>query len=138
MKKAAKTRGRPRTSPYTRAEQLRAAKRTQRQKERRAGLATVELRLPAGQARRLRTVANTPGFSHALEEFLQNQVIDINQWPTLRELAWNRADRWIPAEEALALYERNWRFVEPAQLTQEEAALINHLKNQFGSGVMHV
>jgi len=138
MKKSAKPRGRPKTSPFTRAEQLRAAKRTQRQKERRAGLTTVALRLSAGQARRLRAVANTPGFRQALDEFLQDQVIDIKQWPTLRELAWNRADRWIPAEEALALYERNWRFVEPAQLTREEAALINHLKNQFGGGVMHV
>jgi len=138
MKKAVKTRGRPRTSPYTRAEQLRAAKRTQRQKESRAGLTTVQLRLPAGQARRLRTVAYTPGFRQALDEFLEDQVLDINQWPMLRELAWNRADRWIPAEEALTLYERNWRFVEPAHLTQEEAALINHLKNKFGGGVMHV
>ncbi len=46
MKKTTIGRGRPRTSLLTRTEQLRAAKRAQRQRERRAGLATIELRLP--------------------------------------------------------------------------------------------
>jgi hypothetical protein len=138
MKKAATTRGRPRSSPLTRAEQLRAAKSAQRQRERRAGLATVELRLPADQAERMRAAVNTPRFKQALDEFLQDMVLDINAWPKLRELAWNRADRWIPAEDALALYERHWRFVEPAQLTKEEANLIDHLKHRFGGGVLNV
>lgn len=138
MKRAATTRGRPKTSTLTRAEQLRAAKRVQREKERRAGLATIELRLPAGQAGRLRAAVSTPGIRQALDQFLQEMVLDINAWPKLRELAWNRADRWIPAEEALALYERHWRFVEPAQLTEEEAKLIEHLKNRFGGGVLNV
>jgi hypothetical protein len=138
MKKAATTRGRPRTSPLTRAEQLRAAKRAQRRREHRAGLATVELRLPADQAARLRAAINTPRFTQALDQFLQDMVLDINQWPALRDLAWNRADPWIPAEDALALYERNWRFVEPAQLTREEADLIDHLKHRFGGGVLNV
>jgi hypothetical protein len=62
----------------------------------------------------------------------------MHEWPTLRSLAWNRSDRWIPAEEALALYERNWRFVEPTRLNQEEADLIDRLKNHFGGGVLNV
>lgn len=138
MKKAAATRGRPRTSLLTRAEQLCAAKKAQRQRERRAGLATVELRLPASQATRLRAAASTPRFREALDEFLQGQVLEINQWPKLRELAWNRSDWLIPAEDALALYERHWRFVEQAQLTKEEANLIDYLKNRFGGGVLNV
>jgi hypothetical protein len=132
------TRGRPRTSPLNRAEQLRAAKRKQRQRERRAGLAAVELRLPAIQAARLRTAAGTPAFGKWLQQFLDEVVLDINRWPALRELAWNRADRWIPAEEAFALYERNWRLVDPALLTQEEADLIDRLKQRFGGGVLNV
>jgi hypothetical protein len=60
---------------------------------------------------------NARGFRQALGRFLHDEVLDTDQWPTLRALAWNRADRWIPAAEALALYERNWRFVEPARLT---------------------
>ncbi|MEX2524402.1 MAG: hypothetical protein WD750_05550 [Gammaproteobacteria bacterium] len=138
MKSPASTRGRPRTSPLTRTEQLRTAKRAQRQRQRRAGLTTVELRLPTEQAERLRAAVNTPRFGEALNRFLQNEVLDINEWPVLRELAWNRADRWIPAEEALALYERNWRFVEPERLTQAEADLLDHLKHRFGGGVLNV
>jgi hypothetical protein len=138
MRKPSTTRGRPRTSPLTRAEQLRAAKRAQRLREREAGLATVELRLPNRQAEQLRIAAATPRFAHALDQFLQHEVLDIDAWPALRELAWNRADRWIPAEEALALYERNWRFVEPAHLTSAEADLIDRLKQRFGAGVLNV
>lgn len=138
MKKTVKMRGRPKTSPLTRAEQLRAAKGAQRQRERRAGLTTVELRVPADQAARLRAAMNARGFRQALGRFLHDEVLDTGQWPTLRALAWNRADRWIPAAEALALYERNWRFVEPARLSREEAALIDELKNRFGKGVLNV
>ena len=138
MKKTTTRRGRPRTSLLTRTEQLRAAKRAQRQRERRAGLTTIELRLPVTQAERLRAAVNLPGFKPALDQFLQDIVLDIDQWPTLRELAWNRAVRWIPAEEALALYERNWRFVQPQQLTQAESDLINHLKHRFGGGMLNV
>lgn len=59
------------------------------------------------------------------------------EFPELKRLAWNRdAARPIPAEEALALYERNWRFVDTASLTAREAELIRDLTNQFGHGVM--
>jgi len=44
-----------------------------------------------------------PGSPLALDQFLQDVVLDINQWPVLRELACNRADPWIPTEDALAL-----------------------------------
>lgn len=137
MKTKATIRGRPKTSPLTRAEQLRAAKRAQRQRERHEGLSTVELRLPAERAERLRVAIKTPGFEPALDRFLENLVLDIDQWPGLRELAWNRADRWIPSEEALSIYERNWRFVDPRQLTQDELDLIDHLKQQFGGGLLN-
>jgi len=130
-------RGRPRTSPLTRAEQLRAAKRAQRQRSRRAGLTEIQLRLPTDEAARLRAAANAPHFEKALDRFLQDVVVDINRWPKLRELAWNRADRWIPAEEALALYERNWRFVQPEELATDEAALVERLKTQFGGGILN-
>lgn len=130
-------RGRPKRSALTRAEQLRAAKRAQRQRERRAGLAQVQLRLPAHEAERLRAAVSSSHFMEALDGFLQHLVVDIDRWPKLRELAWNRADRWIPAEEALALYERNWRFVEPERLSRDEAVLIERLRDRFGSGVLN-
>jgi hypothetical protein len=130
-------RGRPRTSPLTRAEQLRAAKRAQRSRERAAGIAAVEMRLPAARAARLRTALASPAFASALDRLVGDFVLELDRWPVLRELAWNRSDRWIPAEEALALYERNWRFVEPGRLGAEEAALVERLKAQFGAGVLN-
>ena len=133
-----KARGRPRTSPLTRAEQLRVAKRAQRKRQRRAGLGTIELRLPAAQAARLRVAAPTTGFESQLQQFLEEMVVDINQWPALSELAWNRTDRWIPAEEAFALYERNWRLVDQAGLTKDETDLIDRLKHRFGGGMLNV
>jgi hypothetical protein len=90
------------------------------------------------RAEQLRAAAATAGFKKALAEFLDGVVLDIRMWPKLRELAWNRADRWIPAEDAFALYERNWRFVEPTGLTQAEANLIDHLKNRYGGGMLNV
>jgi hypothetical protein len=35
------------------------------------------------------------------------------------------------AEEALNLYERNWRFVELQQLTPDELELIDRLREEF-------
>ncbi len=98
----------------------------------------IELRVPAAQARRLRTAAASPAFEGALDRFLDELVLDLDRWPRLRELAWNRRDRWIPADDALALYERNWRFVEGERLTEDEAALIDRLKVRYGSGVLNV
>jgi hypothetical protein len=138
MKTPVRRRGRPRTSSLTRTEQVRAAKKAQRLREREAGIAAVELRLPAAQAACLRAAAAAPGFGSALDRFLGEVVLDIDAWPKLRELAWNRADRWIPAEDALALYERNWRFVEPAELGKAEADLIERLKDRYGGGVLNV
>lgn len=56
-------------------------------------------------------------------------------FPELRLLAWNRdITRPIPPEEAFALYERNWRFVDTAHLTADEKRLIRDLNKQFGAG----
>lgn len=137
MKERIPGRGRPKRSRLTRAEQLRAAKRAQRQRERRAGLAQVQLRLPAREAERLRVALSSSHFTKALDEFLRDLVVDTDRWPMLKELAWNRADRWIPAEEALALYERNWRLVDPRRLARDEAELIGRLRDRFGGGLLN-
>ncbi|MBZ0251239.1 MAG: hypothetical protein K8F93_16410 [Burkholderiales bacterium] len=68
---------------------------------------------------------------------LDDLVLDLERWPVLRELAWNRAGRWILAEEALGLYERNWRFVDLHRLGEPEAALVERLKARHGGGVLN-
>lgn len=59
------------------------------------------------------------------------------EFPELQALLWNRdALRAIPAEEAFALYERNWRFVDQHRLTPRERWLIDELTREFGHGAM--
>ena len=55
-------RGRPRTNPLPRSEQLRLAKRAQRARERAAGLTLCQVRLDERTAERLRHALAFPGF----------------------------------------------------------------------------
>ncbi|MCW0000433.1 hypothetical protein OE766_19575 [Pararhizobium sp. YC-54] len=65
---------------------------------------------------------------------VENSIVPAD-YPELRMLAWNRdITRPISPEEAFALYERNWRFVDTAHLTAAETHLIQSLKSQFGAG----
>lgn len=66
-------------------------------------------------------------------------VIQVDRYPQLKGLCWNRAsDTELDGEEALALYERNWRFVDVEALTSEERDLIEELVARYGNGVLHV
>lgn len=61
------------------------------------------------------------------------------EFPELRKLAWNRDPaRPVAAEEAFALYERNWRFVDREHLTEREARLIRALGKAFGRGFLPI
>jgi hypothetical protein len=54
-------------------------------------------------------------------------------------LAWNRpADAEVDEAEALALYEANWRFVEPDALNEAEADLLRRLVQEQGAGLLLV
>lgn len=58
------------------------------------------------------------------------------EFPELAQLVWNRDPaRPIPAAEAFALYERNWRHVDAGHLTRKEADLIHALTDEYGNGV---
>jgi hypothetical protein len=74
--------------------------------------------------------------SHMLVRNAHKAVVPA-EFPELAMLAWNRnPERPIPGEEALALYERNWRHVDKAHLTPEEAELIHELVEKFGKGYL--
>lgn len=130
-------RGRPRTSTLTRAEQLRAAKRAQRARQAALGLRTIQLELPEDTAARLTVARQAQDFAAELDALLARLVVRIADYPALQELAWNRTDVFIPAEEALALYERNWRFVADRGVDAAEQALINDLVKRYGGGVLN-
>lgn len=129
--------GRPVTSKVTRGEQLRRAKRAQRERERRAGLVNVQLVLPRDIANKLAVARRAADFPGLLDHALDQLIVHLPDYPQLRDLAWNRTDEYIPAKEAFQLYERNWRFIEPARLDPEEHALIDRLKAEYGGGVIN-
>ncbi|MCA0001846.1 MULTISPECIES: hypothetical protein [unclassified Mesorhizobium] len=59
------------------------------------------------------------------------------EFPELQALVWSRdATRPLPAEEAFAIYERNWRFVDQERLTTSERLLIQNLAEKFGQGIL--
>ncbi len=65
--------------------------------------------------------------------------IHLADYPQLKLLAWNRRDDdLVEEEEAFALYERNWHFVEEEKLSLNERQLIERLTTLFGKGVMNV
>jgi hypothetical protein len=136
MRTAPRARGRPRSNPLPRREQLRIAKRAQRQRERAAGVVLCQVRLRKPTSERLRYALSVPGFEERLRAFLDEETIEVTAHPQLRLLCWNRADRFIPAAEAFSLYERNWRFVDQAALAPAERALIDRLTRRFGKGVL--
>jgi hypothetical protein len=129
--------GRPVTSKITRKEQLRRAKRAQREREHRAGLVNVQLVLAADTAAKLAVARRAADFQDRLDDALDELIVHLPDYPQLRDLAWNRTDEYLPAKEAFQLYERNWRFVEPGLLNLEERALIDRLTARFGGGVIN-
>jgi hypothetical protein len=65
--------------------------------------------------------------------------VQINDYPQLRGLCWNRpGGGLIDGAEALALYERNWRFVDRGAMTPEEGTLLATLVARYGNGVLNV
>lgn len=63
----------------------------------------------------------------------------IKDYPQLRLIAWNRQPvDAITGEEALDLYERNWRHVDHGAILPHERALIDRLVREYGNGILHV
>jgi len=61
--------------------------------------------------------------------------VRLDDYPQLKRLAWqlHGVDDLRPAE-ALSLYERNWRHIDPAALEPAERALVQALVDQSGGG----
>jgi hypothetical protein len=130
--------GRPKTSALSRPEQVRVAKRAQRERERAAGIKVILLKLAAKDAERLRVAQQQPEFEARLKLLLDDMVIEVAAYENLALLCWNRRTRFISSEEALHLYERNWRLVDQPRLKPAERELIARLTARYGNGVLHV
>ena len=127
------TRRGPKTNTLPRREQLRRAKRAQRARQRLANIVEAQLPLPAEVAAKMAVARRDPEFVEFLDRTLDRLVVRLADCPQLRDLAWNRADEFIPAREAFQLYERNWRLVDQRRLDAHERALIARLKAEFGN-----
>ncbi|CCD29879.1 conserved hypothetical protein [Candidatus Glomeribacter gigasporarum BEG34] len=76
---------------------------------------------------------------HQVEMDQKTNMIRLADFPQLRLITWNRCDDGMVDErEALAIYERNWRFVDQARLDENEKALIERLVQDLGGGRMNV
>jgi len=65
-------------------------------------------------------------------------TIEIDKYPQLATLCWNRNLRFAEEPEVLSIYEAGWRFIERERLTPTELELINRLAQQYGNGVLNV
>lgn len=69
---------------------------------------------------------------------MRKETVCITDYPQLTLLAWQRQSKEINADEAFALYEANWRFVDEEALTGPERKLIERLARVYGNGVLNV
>lgn len=82
---------------------------------------------------------NPPRFVHTQSMEAAAVTFVIGDFPQLRLIAWNRnPDDAITGEEALDLYERNWRFVDEAAMPPHERAVLEQLTQDYGKGILHV
>jgi len=85
------------------------------------GLADLEL---ASQAQTERALGTIP------------TRIRVGDYPGLRRLAWSlNPDTWLSARQALALVDRNARYLDLAQLTEAERTLIDDLREALADDV---
>lgn len=67
------------------------------------------------------------------------QTIRVADYPQLQALAWQLPGvLLLTGQEALGLYERNWRHINSAQMGPQESALLSQLVQVHGNGVLLV
>jgi transcriptional regulator with XRE-family HTH domain len=60
--------------------------------------------------------------------------IRIADYPWLKQLAWQvHGPQELTPREALGIYERNWRHIDPATLSAAESGLVDALRLAFGN-----
>jgi hypothetical protein len=78
-----------------------------------------------------------PSSEQRLRSLLDDELIEIAAYENLAA-CWNRRGRYISAEEAFQLYERNWRLVDTRNMQAAERALIERLAGRYDNGVLNV
>ncbi|MFW0795461.1 helix-turn-helix transcriptional regulator [Gordonia sp. CPCC 205515] len=67
------------------------------------------------------------------------QTVRIGDYQQLQAISWHLSpESSIPEVEALELYERNWRHIDQAAMTDDERRFVQHLADAHGSGIILV
>ena len=67
------------------------------------------------------------------------EQVRVDDYPQLKQLAWQLRDgAEVTPQEALAIYERNWRHLDEAALDARERELLLSLVARFGKGQLLV
>ena len=120
-----------------RLKQLRSAKKRQRDRDKAGGLGLYQIKLPTQLVEKLKTGMKNESFVTSLFDFIDTEIVDVRDYPTLKLLCWNRDQSFITRQEAFQIYEGNWRHVDESKMDQEELNLLTMLKNDFGRGVIN-
>jgi transcriptional regulator with XRE-family HTH domain len=95
-----------------------------------SAIAALGLELDIVKARELRA-----GARDIAEVATLPTALRLADYPQLKRLAWQRdASATLSADEALALYERNWRHVDRGAMDARERALLERLARELGGG----
>ncbi|HJW10288.1 MAG TPA: helix-turn-helix domain-containing protein [Albitalea sp.] len=77
--------------------------------------------------------ASAPELVHGRTGWIPARV-RMTDYPKLKELAWQvHGTEELTPREALAIYERNWRHLDPATLSENERDLVDALRQGLGS-----
>ncbi|MCO7218935.1 helix-turn-helix domain-containing protein [Klenkia sp. PcliD-1-E] len=69
----------------------------------------------------------------------ERATVVVGDYPGLRSLAWQTdAGTELTEVEALNLYERGWRHLDQASLTERERAFVQHLADTYSGGSLLV
>ena len=68
---------------------------------------------------------------------MEDERLDVRDYPELALLCWNRAVPLIAPADAFRLYEREWRHVDPARMSAHERELLRRLTDEYGDGVIN-
>ena len=120
-----------------RLEQLRNAKRRQRDRDKADGFSLYQIKLPTRLVEKLKAGMNEETFVARLFDFVDKEIVDVRDYPTLKLLCWNRDQAFITRKKAFQVYEGNWRHVDESKMDQRELNLLATLKNEFGQGVIN-
>lgn len=68
-----------------------------------------------------------------------SELIRLEDYPQLKAIAWHLDEtQEVTPQQALELYERNWRHIDRDQLTLKEVRLIDMLGRTLAGGALHV